>query len=125
MIDKFYVNKLANLKYPGVVKTWLLTEPALISLVKLFKRNLTHEDIIEIFEWNPKNFINMKISPVLFATAIWLGMQDSFWMTTLKDGEDRKSLPQFEMKFYHYSRMWVYTFAFLSFVIEYLIKMFV
>lgn len=55
MIDKFYVNKLANLKYPGVVKTWLLTEPALISLVKLFKRNLTHEDIIEIFEWNPKN----------------------------------------------------------------------
>lgn len=70
-------------------------------------------------------FINMKISPILFATAIWLGMQDSFWMTTLKDGEDRKSLPQFEMKFYHYSRMWVYTFAFLSFVIEYLIKMFV
>lgn len=46
MIDKFYVNKLANLKYPGVVKTWLLTEPALISLFKIFSLHLNKKQFV-------------------------------------------------------------------------------
>lgn len=64
-------------------------------------------------------FCAFKVSPILFATAIWLGMQDAFWMTAKKEGDSSKG--QFEFWFYHLSRMWVYTLAFLSFVVEYIL----
>lgn len=66
--------------------------------------------------------LKMKIATLLFAIAIWLGMQDSFWRSAIKDGQEEVKPKQFEMWFYHLSRMWVYTFAFLSFIIEYMIK---
>lgn len=66
--------------------------------------------------------LTMKVTPILFAIAIWLGMQDSFWRTALNDGEEINKPKQFEFWFYHLARMWVYTLAFLSFIIEYIKK---
>jgi len=66
--------------------------------------------------------IGMKVAPILFAISIWLGMQDSFWRTAIKDGEEEVRPKQFEMWFYHLSRMWSYTFGFLVFIIEYIIR---
>jgi len=58
--------------------------------------------------------INMLVSPILFAASVWFGVHDSIWMTTKKEGASRKS--QWEFRFYHLSRIWSYSFAFLSFV---------
>jgi hypothetical protein len=64
----------------------------------------------------------MKLAPILFAISIWCGIQDSFWMTTRKDDDNKKG--QFEFWFYHLSRMWSYSLGFLAFAIEYAIMIF-
>lgn len=62
--------------------------------------------------------LDMKVAPILFAVAVWCGLQDAFWSTARKEGSRRA---QFEFWFYHIVRMWIYSLGFLSFAIEYFI----
>lgn len=65
--------------------------------------------------------LDMKATPILFAIAIWLGMQDAFWMCAKDEKCSRKE--QFEFWFYHRARFIVYSLGFLAFVIEYIISL--
>lgn len=65
--------------------------------------------------------LHMKATPILFAIAIWLGMQDAFWMCAKDDKCSRKE--QFEFWFYHRARFIVYSLGFLAFIIEYIISL--
>lgn len=79
---------------------------------------LNLNDTLKVLEWNVKNNIFV-LTPVLFGSSVWLGLQDAFWCTARKDGDRRT---QFEFWFYHRARMWVYSISFLVFAIEYIIQ---
>ena len=54
-IDKYYINKLSNIKYPYSVSQYNMTEKAIINIIKKFKREISTNDIIEILEYKSRN----------------------------------------------------------------------
>lgn len=64
-IDKFYIERISNLKYPDVVTNYLMTNNAAYKILKINRRNLTMDDIIDILEHKSDNFYSSHIRDIL------------------------------------------------------------
>lgn len=59
-IDRYYINKITDAKYPNGINQYGITEKAAINFLKRFRKNLSVNDVIEILEYgngNNKRFI--------------------------------------------------------------------
>lgn len=54
-IDNYYIEKISNLKYPEAIHNYGVTEEAFLKLLKMFRRDLGINDIIEILCNSSKN----------------------------------------------------------------------
>lgn len=54
-IDKFYLDKMVDMKYPQIINKYGISKQAKFDLIKKFRKELTLDDIFEIIEHRPSN----------------------------------------------------------------------
>lgn len=58
-IDKYYIEKISYFKYPDALNKYDMTRKAFLKVLKMFRRNLSIDDILEILEHSNKNKKNI------------------------------------------------------------------
>lgn len=70
-IDKYYIEKISDFKYPDALNKYDVTEKAFLKVLKMFRRNLSIDDILEILEYsvnkNSEKAIITKIIKIVFS----------------------------------------------------------
>ena len=54
-IDKFYLDKMVDMKYPQIINKYGISKQEKFDLIKKFRKELTLDDIFEIIEHRPSN----------------------------------------------------------------------
>jgi hypothetical protein len=54
-IGNYYIERISNLKYPEAIHTYGVTEEAFLKVLKMFRKDLSINDIMEILDNSSKN----------------------------------------------------------------------